>query len=172
MTDDSEREYKQAMSERFGATKDYLGSVANRTIGRAAWKQAVRAPELEMDTYTGDERPAWARKVSKVLGYAAPLCFILEVTAPATSRLITSILQATYKETPGRYDHLKTALMIPTMAIDITLNYGALFLSHTLSEVVAYKLVANAATHVGLDAASAVANRIRNHRPTNTTLAV
>lgn len=129
----------------------------------------MRRPRSEMATYPGDERPAWARAVNravnKVLDPDAPLYTMLEAIAPATSRLISPLLRTTEEGHLGRYDHLKAVLMVPTMAIDMTLIYASLSLGHSPLEVVAWKLAANAATHIGFDLAELVVNRIRNFRP-------
>lgn len=156
------------MLERLGKAGNYLGSVINRTTGRSAWMEAMQQPKRRPD----DSSPSWSIPINHALDTVAPAYAGLELLAPATSRLISPILRATYTETVGRKDSLKAVLAVPAMAFDMALNSTILFSGSTIQEMMAWKLTVNAATHIGLDAASAVANRIRNHRTNRHHLAV
>lgn len=166
------------MANRLEAFGNYTGSVINRIIGRSAWRKAIKQEEerieykKELFGYTPhSEKPAWARPINVALDSSAPAYLALEFLAPATSRLMLSVINDDEKSFTGKYDFLKAGALFATLPFDVTLNYFCLTLVHNPLEAVAYKLAANAATHVGLDLAGTAVNRIRHLRPpTSTTL--
>ncbi|GEM_PF-3740257 len=150
------------MLERFGKAGNYLGSVINRTIGRSAWMEAMHQPKRRPD----DSYPySWSIPINHALDTAAPFYAGLELLAPATSRFFVQTLKD--PKTWERSSGLDLLRLVP----DLALIGATVYLSHNPLEFVAMRLALNAATHVGLDAASAVANGIR-HRPSGPTLAI
>ncbi len=148
------------MLERFGEAKNYLGSVMDRTIGRAAWREAMQQPKRRPD----DSYPSsWSIPINHALDTAAPFYAGLELIAPATSRFFVQTLKdpKTLERSSG--------LDLLRLAPDLALIGATIYLSHNPLEFVAMRLAANAAIHIGLD----VADKIRrNPGPSGTALAV
>lgn len=160
------------MANRIEAIRNYLGSVANRTLGRQAWREAMRQPN-ESYSYTYTERqPTWAKSLNRALYQAAVPYAALEFIAPVTSRVVFPIVEGREANQVLQNDYLNTGLMLPALITDVSTNMFAIFVGRNSSEVIILKLAANAATHVSLDFIGAAAKRVRNFRPSGTTLAV
>lgn len=145
-------------------TKNYLGSVANRTIGRAAWQEAMQ-PQYRLD----DTKPFFQRidQTAQAVTY-----FAVQFLGPATYESIDRIKRINEINKWG-FIVEPVKRFLPALVADLGLIYITTSLSHNPLEFVAWKLAANAGTHMALDLGSTAVNRIRHSRPTNpTTLAV
>lgn len=157
------------MANPIETTLDYMGSVVPRAIGISTWRkaEAMRRPKSETSetSETVDKTSVYPTRLDSMLEA------MLVVLTPALSRFYTSNIISrviTDERNSGIIDaHLKAAgLLIPTMAIDMAALTSLFSLGHSPWEVVALKLAANAATHVGLDMASVAgkgATRVFRH---------
>lgn len=172
MTDTSEREYTITMLERLETTKNYLGSVVNRTIGRAAWMEAMQQPnESYAYSYTNTQ-PTWARYLNRALYQGAPIFAGLQLLAPFA--FSEQFGKFSFSFTPAEYEKNPYALfgeIIGVIAAEGVLWLPTIALANNLGEAVGLKLATNAVVHMGLDAATAVANMVKKRRPSGTTLA-
>lgn len=140
------------MAGRLETAKNYLTSLAERTIGVSDYKQMLAKGE--------------SRRLA-LLGFG------LQLTLPATTRVITE--QFHPRESVAEV--FKGLLAVHWDAATILSATLPSLLSHNPFEFTAYyalsKLAANAATHVGLDVINAgvrgVNRLLRNFRPSATT---
>ena len=147
------------IAEKTQTPRDYLGSVVNRTIGRAAWMESTQ--RLAQQTYSPDD-PKWIRGFRRVF---KPICALGdEVIFPVGTRLA-----------PRRSEKQSFGLSgteLAWLSVDLALWVSALWLIDNPGVAAGLKVVSNAATQTGLDLAQAGIKRIRKPRPSGTTLAV
>ncbi len=163
------KNYLAHIAERTQTIRDYAGSVANRTIGRAAWREAMQRPS-SYDSYY-DDRPRWARAINKALNHAAPLHSILELGYPLTSKSILSTIYPEDTESSKFNPYIDTGKLFLALTTDMALWAPAIWLTHNLDEAAALKLATNIAVQIGSDIVSTTVNRIKYLRPHNTTIA-
>ncbi len=139
------------MAKRLEAIKDYLGSVADRTMGRQAWVEAMQQPNEPSSYAYTKKQPSWARGLNRALYQGAPASAALEFIAPAISRVVFPIVEGNKENQILKNDYLNTGLIIPALITDISTNMFAIIVGRNPLEGTLLKLTANAATHVGLD---------------------
>ncbi len=166
------------MANRIEAVANYLGSVANRTIGRNAWMESEHMANRPV---SANNQPRWARTLNylnRSLHKGAPFFAGVEIFSPLTfSKQIGGNLERT--KFIDRHPYPGFGVMISLIAAEGALWVPSILLvnpfEHPL-ESIGLKLLINTATHISLDAAGAVApkcltlakataNRIRNFRP-------
>lgn len=137
---------------RIEAVGNYLGSVANRAIGREAWRETMREYKSNNFSFVG-----------------AGIEFIMPF---ASSRQIAGPLLRTRYIEKHPYAGFGILMALITTETALCAPTISIFLANSPWEAIGLKLATNAVVHMRLDTVSAVANRIRNHRPSGTTLAV
>lgn len=170
------------MAGRFDVAKNYLLSVAERTIGVRAYNENLSGYQAQYDLegyhpseeYRNRERGR-QRLSSGILG-------IMQASIPAFVRSLLYYLGPdinpnVYPTRPKDRETILGSLQMvshtySSAAVDFGLAYLAIQGSHSPAELIALKLAANAATHVALDVGGAVINGIKNIRPTPSTIAI
>lgn len=157
------------MRNRAEAVKNYLGSVADRTVGFSGWSGKLPYQEA-VDSIGGSFVPAFSRTFGR--GFT-------EISQGKDSNplLAVAAVPAIIFDTGAIVSLLAT--MDPSFTVLREVQNHLAPLIHNPLEVVAAKLVINAATHVSLDAIGAGINlagtavgRIKNLRPHSSTLAI
>ena len=157
------------MGNRIEAAKNYMANLALRTVGleaaKAYWTEHKPSP---------DNIPSKSSK-KRALFYSAERLYT-QVVSPLTHRELAN--EDKQRETawklnqPYKYSPRETVRLSVSTAVDAGLIYAAWHITQNPIGAIALKLAINAASNAGIDAAGTVANRIRNRRPSKTTLAV
>ncbi|MBI2017710.1 hypothetical protein HYS92_01520 [Candidatus Daviesbacteria bacterium] len=146
------------MTNRVELAKNYLVSVAERTIGVEGFRREYNSAYDFISPVPGIE-------ISHRNGAILTGLFL---------GTISQLLIPTCYEARNRFRKTNWfgSLVFGGLAVDyVTTIIPAFALSNNLTEGIAIKLLANVATHVGLDVLSVTAQRFRNFKPSATTLA-
>ncbi len=172
------------MASRVEMVAGYLGSVANRTIGRNAWMEVEHAANRPV---SADNQPVWARTLNylnRSLHEGAPVVALFEIFCPFTfSKQILGNLQRT--KFMDKHPTIGLVALTPALlAVESALWVPSTLLvnpyEHPL-ESIGLKILINAATHMSLGVAEmavpkyqtltrAAVNKIRNFRPPSPTI--
>lgn len=153
------------MSVRLEAAKDYLFSVAERTLGINAYKRWQKhSLEHFEPTYEG-----YHNRKRTGITIAAPIQFLLPATTESIARSWSKSKFGTgEEENMNFFTHWGKYTSISMLD-----GISWVLLSNThITEFVLAKLALNAATHVALDLGGEAVKRIKTFRPTGTTLVV
>lgn len=144
----------------------YAGSVAERTTGTNAykrWQKFLGPAEPELSTID---------PLFRAGTYIEPIIIpAFQIALPGVTELIPKLIT----EPPGDIWSLYR-ITLPPVNIDMATWVVALYsyeMGYELWQIIALKLAANAAAHVGMDLAGRAVDRITKFRPpTTATLAV
>lgn len=162
----------------------YAGSVAGRSLGISAYRDQMAV----FASLSPNRTPEWTERVKHNIRLNSAAEAFHQILLPTIFRSRA----ASYYMDPGidrelyprmappapqtepessKYQLEYAARFASSFPIDLA-QWGAVaVLSHSPLEVVAWKLAANAVTHVALDVIGSAAKRIKNFRPPASTLA-
>lgn len=153
------------MANPIEAARDYMGELGNRVIGRAAWNEAMRRPAFTK-LHSGPGESPWD---IKIMEHGAPFLAIGELTFPVFSRLLVAEKTPKQMAQMEKHPYLFSAKIIAAISADVALLVPTIWLfPRNPLAAAGLKLATNMVVNAGLDAAGAVANRIRNRRPSTT----
>lgn len=193
MTDTSEREYKKAMRNPIEAGRDYLLHLGKHTVGIAGWEFMHKA--LEDDPTSPDKLKIPGSALLAGFEFVFPVTtrWLKSFGDIMEDRAKEDSLNNIIMETDLGFLAVPVEMGVSFLA-DIALWQTVSSLSYNPQDFLAYRLAANAAAHISvdltgaaangvvkgvrelgpkaLDLAGALANKIRNHWPAGTNLAV
>lgn len=147
---------------RLEAAKNYLVSVAQRTVGL----EAARKYYAESKPTPDDPNFKFARRVALITGSAG---LVVQAIMPLVGRYMINTYHKSsddkghwyydYQETPLRIAGFGAGLVTDLALLGVTLS---LSVTHSPLEVAEFKLAANAVSHVGADIIEATVNKIRS----------
>lgn len=164
------------MANRIETGINYIGSVINRTIGRAAWHEAMQRPASVTVPY--EKRPSWSRGINKAMDHAAPVYALAQLLSPVTSRIMLPALDddTESEKLAKRHPIIGYATILTPLIADVALMGACGHLSHSYAEFGAFLMIRNVAAQVGLDIGGAAirgGERLWRHfKPTSPALLV